>query len=93
MAANIQINAGDVPVELYFQDGTHTTVEANSSDNIQVLDGGFCTIAEATVIEGKEEAKGHSFIEIMVKFWQKLMDKATPSQRRDYRKTDDGYGN
>jgi len=86
MAVNIQVNAGDVPVELYFQDGEQSTVEANSSDSIQLVDGGFCTIAETTVIEGKEEAKGHSFIEIMVKFWQKMLGKVAAPQRRDYKK-------
>jgi len=86
MAVNVKVSTGDTPVEIFLQDGSQITVESDLSYDLQIAEGGFCTIGEVTVIEAKPEAKGHSFIQIMVKFWEKVLNKGAAPQRRDYKK-------
>ena len=108
MATNVQINTGDLPVAIYFQDGSQMTIDPNSNDSIQLVENGFCTISEIAPVksEGSEETsehppQGYAFVEMMIKFWQKLASTmkqealdptATPqsapqsTQRRDYKK-------
>ena len=108
MAVNIQVNTiEDVMAILYFQDGSSMVVEENSTQSVQLVTGGICTVSEAPA---DEDLDGLAFAEKMVRFWLEMVDKirqeaptATPMaasteskspQRRDYKKKegDDGYG-
>lgn len=69
MATNIQITTGDAEVVLYLQDGSTMMVEENSTQSIQLIEGGFVTISEAPA---DEDLTGEKFIEMMIEFWEAL---------------------
>jgi hypothetical protein len=76
LATNLTIFPVDTVAVVYLQDGSSVTVQPQDTKNLQLIDGGFCTISD-TVSAEEGEHPPEKLAEAWKAFWKVLDEVAT----------------
>lgn len=85
MAINLTLFPTTAPAVIYWEDGTSTSIAAQETRQLQIPDGSFCTISSTVDVATGEPVPPSgkvflAFAQMMVDFWQSMLDEATGPQ-------------